>query len=101
MGCSSPFRRPGARTLDARAAFYYAYTLQSPGMIMRITGVGSQYLMGYLDANGEPFDGAKTYKVGLPKGIPARAFWSSTLYDNQTRSMLKSSPQNPPEPKQG
>jgi hypothetical protein len=58
-------------------------------MIMRIPGVGSQYLMGFLDANGEPFDGAKTYKVTLPKGIPARAFWSLTLYDNQTRSMLK------------
>lgn len=44
--------------------------------------------MGFLDANKEPFDGAKTYKVTLPKGIPARAFWSFTVYDNQTRSML-------------
>jgi hypothetical protein len=26
--------------------------------------------------------------VTLPKGIPARAFWSFTVYDNQTRSML-------------
>ena len=34
------------------------------------------------------FDGAKTYKVTLPKGIPAAKFWSFTLYDNQTRSML-------------
>lgn len=79
----------GARTLDSRTAFYYGYTLDSPGMIMRIPGVGSQYLMGFLDANGKPFDGAKTYKVALPKGIPAEAFWSFTLYDNQTRSMLQ------------
>ena len=55
---------------------------------MRIPGVGSQYLMGFLDADKEPFDGARTYKVTLPKGIPAAAFWSLTLYDNQTRSML-------------
>ena len=34
------------------------------------------------------FDGAKTYKVTLPKGIPEANFWSFTLYDNQTRSML-------------
>ena len=34
------------------------------------------------------FDGAKTYKVTLPKDIPAANFWSFTLYDNQTRSML-------------
>ena len=58
-------------------------------MIMRIPGVGSQYLMGFLDADGNPFDGAKTYKVTLPKDIPAEAFWSFTLYDNQTRSMLQ------------
>jgi hypothetical protein len=79
----------GARTLDSRAAFYYAYTLDSPGMIMRLPGVGSQYLMGFLDSKNEPFDGASTYKLTLPKDIPARAFWSITLYDNQTRSMLQ------------
>jgi len=88
-GMFEPLPPTGARTLDSRIAFYYAYTLDSPGMIMRIPGVGSQYLLGYLDAEGTPFDGAKTYKVTLPKDIPARAFWSFTLYDNQTRSMLK------------
>lgn len=87
-GMFKPFAPTGARTLDSRAAFYYAYTLDSPGMIMRIPGVGSQYLMGFLDAQNNPFDGAKTYKVTLPKGIPARAFWSFTVYDNQSRSML-------------
>jgi hypothetical protein len=58
-------------------------------MVMRIPGVGSQYLMGFRDSAGNPFDGAKTYKVTLPKDIPAAAFWSFTLYDNQTRSMLQ------------
>lgn len=87
-GMFKPYPPTGARTLDSRTAFYYAYTLDSPGMIMRIPGVGSQYLMGFLDANGDPFDGSKTYKVTLPKGIPAQAFWSFTLYDNQSRSML-------------
>jgi hypothetical protein len=88
-GMFKPLTPTGARTLDSRAAFYYGYTLDSPGMIMRIPEVGSQYLMGFLDADGNPFDGAKTYKVTLPKDIPARAFWSFTLYDNQTRSMLQ------------
>jgi hypothetical protein len=87
-GMFKPFPPTGARTLDSRTAFYYAYTLDSPGMIMRIPDVGSQYLMGFLDADKNPFDGAKTYKVTLPKGIPARAFWSFTVYDNQTRAML-------------
>jgi hypothetical protein len=88
-GMFKPLPPTGARTLASRTAFYYGYTLDSPGMIMRIPEVGSQYLMGFLDADGNPFDGAKTYKVTLPKDIPARAFWSFTLYDNQTRSMLQ------------
>jgi hypothetical protein len=87
-GFFKPFPQTGARTLDSRTAFYYGYTLDSPGMMMRLPDVGSQYLMGFLDAEKNPFDGAKTYKVTLPPNIPARAFWSITLYDNQTRSML-------------
>ena len=44
--------------------------------------------MGFLDADKNPFDGAKTYKVTLPPNIPAGKFWSLTLYDSQSRSML-------------
>jgi hypothetical protein len=84
-----PFPPTGARTLDARTAFFYAYTGITPGMVMRLTGVGSQYLMAFTDAHKEYFDGARTYKLTLPYGIPAKLFWSITLYDNQTRSMLQ------------
>jgi hypothetical protein len=94
-GMFKPLPPTGARTLDSRTAFYYAYTLDSPAMIMQIPGVGSQYLIAFRDANGDVLDGAKTYKVTLPKDIPAKAFWSFTLYDNQTRSML-STPQKYP-----
>jgi hypothetical protein len=87
-GFFKPFPPTGARTLDSKTAFYYAYTLDSPGMIMRLPKVGSQYLMGFVDADKNYLDGGKTYKVTLPKGIPAAAFWSFTLYDNQSRSML-------------
>jgi hypothetical protein len=45
--------------------------------------------MSFLDTQGNAFDGSKTYKVTLPAKIPAEAFWSLTLYDNQTRSMLQ------------
>ena len=88
-GMFYPHPPTGARTLDSRIAFYYGYTLDSPGMIMNIPGVGSQYLIGFSDSDGNPYDGSKTYKVTLPKGIPAAAFWSLILYDNQTRSMLR------------
>lgn len=84
-----PFPKTGARTLDARAAFFYVATGVTPAMVMRLPEVGSQYLFAIFDSSGKPFDGAKTYKVTLPPNIPAAKFWSFTLYDNQTRSMLQ------------
>ena len=88
-GMFKPLPPTGARTLDSRTAFYYGYTLDSPGMIMRHPRRRLTVSDGLSSTpTATPFDGAKTYKVTLPKDIPARAFWSFTLYDNQTRSML-------------
>ena len=83
-----PFPPTGYRTLNARTLFFYGVTGITPAMAMRLPGIGSQYLFNSLDANKQYFDGAKTYKVTLPKDIPEANFWSFTLYDNQTRSML-------------
>jgi hypothetical protein len=85
---AKPFPPTGYRTLSGRTAFFYPATGITPAMAMRITGIGSQYLFASLDADKNYFDGAETYKVTLPNGIPAEKFWSLTLYDNQTRSML-------------
>ena len=84
-----PLPNSGARKLHSRTSFFYTATGITPAMCMRLTGVGSQYLMSNVDTDGEPFDGSKTYKVILPKEIPAARFWSLTVYDNQTRSMLQ------------
>jgi hypothetical protein len=84
-----PFPNQGARRLHSRTSFFYTATGTTPAMSMRLTGVGSQYLVSNIDPDGKPFDGAKTYRVRLPKDIPAARFWSLTLYDNQTRSMLQ------------
>jgi hypothetical protein len=67
-----PFPPTGARTLDARTAFFFAYTGITPGMCMRLPGIGSQYLFGFVDADKNYFDGGKAYKVTLPKDIPRR-----------------------------
>lgn len=85
---AKPFPPTGYRTLNGRTAFFYGVTGITPAMAMRVPGIGSQYLFNALDADKNYFDGAKTYKVTLPKGIPEANFWSLTLYDNQTRSML-------------
>ena len=79
----------GVRKLHSRTSFMYAATVVSPAMCMRLTGIGSQYLMAVKDADGNRLDGAKTYRMTLPPDIPAARFWSVTLYDNETRSMLE------------
>ena len=84
-----PFPATGVRKLHSRTSFLYAATGVTPAMCMRLTGIGSQYLMAVKDADGNPLDGAQTYQITLPPDIPAARFWSITLYDNQTRSMLE------------
>ena len=85
---AKPFPPTGYRTLNARTLWFYGITGITPAMSMRLTGVGSQYIWAMVDADKQYLDGAKTYKVTLPKGIPAEKFWSFTVYDSQTRSML-------------
>jgi len=79
----------GARKLNARTWFFYLATGITPAMCMYLENVGSQYLAVYLDNKDVPLDGGKTYKVTLPPNIPAARFWSFTVYDNQSRSMLE------------
>jgi hypothetical protein len=85
---AKPYPPTGYRTMNARTNFFYGVTGITPGMAMRVTGIGSQYLLAMADADKNYFDGAKTYKATLPKEIPEANFWSFTVYDNQTRSML-------------
>ena len=83
-----PYPPTGYRTMDARTYFFYGITGITPAMAMRLTNVGSQYLLAMADAQKNYFDGAKTYKCTLPKDVPESNFWSFTVYDNMTRSML-------------
>jgi hypothetical protein len=85
------FNGPDGFTMntDARVAFHYPYTVVTPAMANPKPGSGSDYGIAYLDAHGQPFDGAKTYKVTLPKDVPVNNFWAFTVYDSQTRSMLQ------------
>src|SRR5262249_62080411 len=68
---AKPFPPTGYRTLDARTNYFYGITGITPGMAMRLTGIGSQYLLATLAANKHYFAGAKTYKVTLPQGTPS------------------------------
>lgn len=79
----------GATLLDSRAYMHLYATGITPAMAIKNVGVGSQYLIAYLDKQGHALDGSKTYKIHLPPNVPAKDFWSFTLYDCQTRSQLQ------------
>src|SRR5262245_60498500 len=75
--------------LDARTLFHYYATGITPAMAAAKPGSGSAYAVAVRDAEGNYLDGGKTYKITLPAPIPVGQFWSFTVYDNQTRSMLE------------
>lgn len=89
------FERNGARLLDARTLFHYTAIVVTPAMEVKRIGVGSQYLATYKDASGAYLDGGQNYRLTLPAGIPARDFWSVTVYDANTRSLLQNGQPKP------
>ena len=89
------FEMDGIRLLDARTLFHYTAIVVTPAMEVRRIGVGSQYLATYRDASGAYLDGGQKYWLRLPEGIPARDFWSVTVYDAETRSLLQNSQPKP------
>ena len=94
-GSAYTWELDGVTLHDIRAAFHFYATGITPAMSVKAVGKGSQYAFTYLDANGNALDGSKTYKVNVPADVPAKDFWSFTLYDNQTRSMLQTDEQFP------
>lgn len=86
------FTGPDEHTMnsDARVMFHYPYTIVTPAMAVTIPGKGSDYGIAFVDAEKQPFDGSKTYKLHLPSNPPANDFWAMTLYDPQTRAPFAS-----------
>jgi hypothetical protein len=95
IGGSHEFQRNGARLLDARSQFFFAFTVVTPAMSAKNVGIGSQYAVAFTDSKGQPLDGGKSYRLHLPPNIPAKDFWSVTTHDNQTRSQLQTDQQFP------
>jgi len=79
----------GGRDLDARTMFFYAATVNTPAMTMKMVGKGSQYAVVFADKAGNDLIGAKTYTLNIPANVPANDFWSVVVYDPQTRSELQ------------
>lgn len=79
----------GGRNLDARTLFFYQATVNTPAMVRKMVGLGSQYAYAATDRNGDYLDGNRTYRLNIPADAPAKDFWSVVAYDPQTRSELQ------------
>ena len=72
-----------------RAHFAQNAQSGSPLAAMKFVGRGSQYLYSHSDSEHNTLDGAETYRLHVPANVPAKDFWSITLYDPISRSMLQ------------
>lgn len=88
-GGSHEFKDNGEQVLDDRIIFHYMATGITPAMARSAVGQGSAYAFTAHDKKGVYLDGGKTYKVTLPKPIPAKTFWSFVVYSTQHRSLLE------------
>jgi hypothetical protein len=75
--------------LDERAAWFYEAGATSKGMVTRTPGLGQVYLGAYKDKNGDWLDGANTYRLHVPPNAPVKQFWALTIYEVDTRSLIR------------
>ncbi len=84
------FETPAGQDLEARERWFAHAVLTSPAMMSREAGSsGSLYWIGVRDKTGAYLDGGKSYRLIVPEPVPARLFWSVTVYDAQTRSQIQ------------
>ena len=74
--------------LDQRSAWFYEAFGASKGMTTKVPGEGQAYLGLYHDPQGNWFDGGKNYMLHVPPGVPAKQFWSLTIYDAHNRTLI-------------
>jgi hypothetical protein len=83
------FKQETYLDIDARMGMFKIGYSISPAMVMNMVGKGSKYPFAYRDADGDHLSGGTSYKLHLPKDVPAANFWSVTLYDGMNASGLK------------
>jgi hypothetical protein len=72
--------------IDKRAAAWFFFTFYPKTLTDR---AGTVYLAPIADSAGRPLAAGKTYKLRVPKDVPARQFWSLTVYDRATWTFIQ------------
>ncbi|WP_162633127.1 DUF1254 domain-containing protein [Echinicola strongylocentroti] len=79
-------RETGYTDVNAKAHMYINHYSISTGMMSSIVGLGAKYGNAYKDSDGNYLMGGNTYLITFPPNMPAKLFWSLTLYDAETAS---------------
>jgi hypothetical protein len=94
---------PGAPDYIQASADGYAdpdtYPVDSRGLVFTFAfftpkhlGKGQFYLMTTRDKRGEPLDGSRSYRLTVPTHAPVRQYWSATVYDLATHTLIRDLP---------
>lgn len=83
------FELPTGIDLEARDRWFAHAVGMSPKMVLRVEGAGSLYWLAVRDTAGQYLDGGKSYRLRIPQPVPQKLFWSVTIYDSETRSMIQ------------
>jgi hypothetical protein len=75
--------------IDERLHYTYGAIYTTPALGIMKAGPGGNYVQAFKDKDGNRLLGGKSYRLHVPGNAPAEAFWSLTLYDTATRSMIQ------------
>ncbi len=78
-----PFETNEKLLIDGRAGPYFYVTY-----LPKYLGGGTFYLTGIRDSDGDLFTGKDTYKLNVPKDVPAKDFWSVIVYSMKTKGFV-------------
>jgi hypothetical protein len=81
---SDGFSNPDAYPVDARGVTYSMAFFSAKRL-----GAGQFYLMTIKDKTGQQFSGRNTYRLRVPPDAPVKQYWSATLYDRATHTLIR------------
>lgn len=86
-GLATNFADPDRYPVDSRAVTY-SMAFFSPKHL----GESQFFLMARKDGRGNGLDGGSAYRLRVPASAPVRQYWSATVYDGETHTLLRDIP---------
>jgi len=81
IGEKVDFMEENYLNLNSRASFFHIAYSASPAMVDHLIDKGAKYPLAMRDADGKFLNGSNTYKLEIPKNVPAKIFWSVSVYN--------------------